>query len=117
MAIMPLAAPAATALPVPLELVALGHERNGDTLTVHGGIRNPPGGVELSQLTAVVVVFNPDGGFMASGRALLESPALAPGTGSTFNVTIPAAGTVGRYRVSFRSDDRIVPHIDKRPKP
>ena len=33
---------------------------------------------------------------------------------SPFVVTVPGAADVGRYRVSFRTDDRVVPHIDRR---
>jgi hypothetical protein len=98
----------------PLELVALAHEREGDTLTVRGSIRNPVSGLEMSRLTAVVFIFDADGGFVASGRALVESPALIPGGESTFVVTVPAAGGIARYRISFRSGDRIIPHVDKR---
>jgi hypothetical protein len=98
----------------PLELVALAHEREGDTLTVRGTIRNPASGSEMSRLTAVVFLFDRDGGFLSSGRAAVESPALIPGGESTFVVTVPAAGDVARYRVSFRSGDQIVSHVDKR---
>lgn len=104
------AAPAAR----PLELVALGHERAGDRLTVRGVIHNPAAGAEMDRLTAVVLLFTSDGGFIASGRAAVESPALQPGGESAFVVTVPATSDVGRYRVSFRTDDRIVPHLDRR---
>ena len=98
----------------PLELVSLAHEREGDTLTVRGSIRNPVSGLEMDRLTAVVFVFDRDGGLLASGRAPVESQALIPGGESTFAVTIPGAGRIARYRVSFRSGDRIVAHVDKR---
>lgn len=97
-----------------LELVALGHERDGDRLTVRGIVRNPESGAALDRLTAVVFLFNRDGGFLSSGRVNVESSALRPGTESIFVVTVPGAGDVGRYRVSFRTDDRIVPHVDRR---
>jgi hypothetical protein len=29
-------------------------------------------------------------------------------------VTIPGAVDVGRYRVSFRTDEGVVPHVDRR---
>ena len=61
----PVAAPAPA--PVPLELVALGHERDGDRLTVRGVVRNPAAGAEIDGVTAVVFLFNRDGGFLASG--------------------------------------------------
>ena len=99
---------------MPLELVALGHEREGDRLTVRGVVRNPASGERLDSLTAVVFLFNHDGGFLASGRAAVESAPLGPGGESAFVVTVPGANDVERYRVSFRTDDRIVPHVDRR---
>ena len=103
-------APAAS----PLELVALGHERVGDQLTVRGIVRNPPAGTGLDRLTAVVLLFTPDGGFLESGRAVIEAPALRPGADSAFVVTVPRAGDAGRYRVSFRTADHPVSHVDRR---
>jgi hypothetical protein len=108
------ATPAAVASPIPLELLALGHERTGDDLTVRGVVRNPPAGVAVERLTAVVFLFSRDGSFLTSGRATVDSPALVPGGESRFIVTVPSAADVGRYRVSFRTDDRVVPHIDRR---
>ena len=102
---------------LPLELVALGHERDGDTLTVRGVVRNPLGGAEMDRLTAVVFTFSREGGFLNSARAPVDSPALIPGGESTFVVAVPGAESVGRYRVSFRSDDRVVSHVDKRGRP
>jgi hypothetical protein len=99
---------------VPLELVALGHQRDGDRLTVRGIVRNPASGNRVDGLTAVVFLFNRDGGFVASGRATVAPAPLGPGSESTFVVTVPGASDVGRYRVSFRTDDHVVPHIDKR---
>jgi hypothetical protein len=106
--------PAGLANPVPLELLALGHDRTGDDLTVRGVVRNPLSGVAVDRLTAVVFLFNREGSFVTSGRATVESPALVPGGESRFVVTVPAAADVGRYRVSFRTDDRVVPHVDRR---
>jgi hypothetical protein len=108
---------AAANAPLPLELVALGHERDGDTLTVRGVVRNPQGGAEMDRLTAVVFTFSREGGFLNSARAPVDSPALIPGGESTFVVAVPGAQDVGRYRVSFRSDDRVVSHVDKRSRP
>jgi len=99
---------------VPLELVALGHQRDGDRLIVRGVIRNPSSGGPTDRLTAVVFLFDRDGGFVTSGRASIEPAVLPPGGESTFLVTVPGAGDVSRYRVSFRSDSGIVPHMDKR---
>jgi hypothetical protein len=112
------AAPAsASAAPVPLELLALGHDREADRLTVRGIVRNPAAGGAVEPLTAVVFAFGPDGRFLASGRAIIESSSLRPGGQSTFVVIVPGAATVGRYRVSFRTGDRIVPHVDRREPP
>ena len=97
-----------------LELVALGHDRYLDQLTVRGIVRNPVSGSPVNQLTAVVLVYDRAGGFLATGRALVHAPGLAPGGESTFLVTIPGAADVGRYRVSFRSEDRVISHVDTR---
>jgi hypothetical protein len=94
--------------------MTLGHERDADTLTVRGMLRNPASGRELTQLTAVVLLFNHEGGFVASGRAAVQAPTLEPGAETTFVITIPGVADVGRYRVSFRTTDRVVPHVDRR---
>ena len=107
-------ASAPAAAPAPLELVSLTHEREADRLTVRGVVRNPSSGADVPRLTAVVFLFTREGGFLASGRAGVDTAALAPGTETRFAVTIPGAADVGRYRVSFRTDDRIVPHVDRR---
>ena len=98
----------------PLELVALGHERDGDRLIVRGVIRNPPAASAIEALTAVVFVFNADGGFVTSARAAVDASALRAAGETAFAVTVPDAASVSRYRVSFRSGDRIVPHVDRR---
>jgi hypothetical protein len=110
----PARAAAAAPSPLPLELIALGHERVGDQLTVRGVIRNPASGAGIDRITAVVVLYAPDGGWLESGRADLAAADLRPGGESSFAVTVPRAAEVARYRVSFRTDERIVPHLDKR---
>jgi hypothetical protein len=97
-----------------LELLSLDHERADDHFTVYGMIRNPARGNEVDHLTAVVLVFNQQGGFLTSGRSPVESADLEPGTEAKFTVTVPGAADVGKYRVSFRTDDRVVPHVDRR---
>ena len=86
----PRPAPAVAADQV-LQLLSLNHEREDDHLTIRGVVRNPPRGSEVDHLTAVVLLFNQQGGFLTSGRS-----------------------AVGKYRVSFRTDDRVVPHVDRR---
>jgi len=98
----------------PIELVALGHERDGDRLTVRGVVRNPLSGTALDRVAAVVLVFKQDGGFVGSGRASVDSSVLGRGGETAFTVTVPGASQVGRYRVSFRTEDRVVPHVDRR---
>src|SRR5262249_39693242 len=96
-----------------LELVALGHEREGDRLVVRGVVRNPAG-TGIERLDAVVFLFNRDGGFLTSARAAIDHATLGPGGESTFVVTVPGASSVGRYRVSFGTDERVIPHVDRR---
>ena len=97
-----------------LELLMLDHDRTGDRLVVRGILRNPPDGSEVDHLTAVVLLFNQQGGFLTSGRAPIVTPTLEPGAEGSFVITVPGANDVGRYRVSFRTDDRVVPHVDRR---
>jgi hypothetical protein len=106
----PHAPPSAT----PLQLVALGHERDADGLTVRGVLRNPSSGTAVSHLSAVVLLFNRDGGLVGTGRAEVQSATLGPGGETTFVVTVSGASNVQRYRVSFRTQDDIVPHVDLR---
>lgn len=99
---------------MPLELVALGHEREADRLTVRGVVRNPPAAADVNRLTAVVLLFNREGGFIASGRAEVNGAGVAPGAERTFVVSVAAGGEIARYRVSFRSEEHVIPHVDKR---
>lgn len=100
--------------PAPLELMALGHERGDARLVIHGVVRNPDRGPSLTQLTAVVILFNQQGGFLTSSRALVESIVLPPGSEAPFVVVVASVGDIGRYRLSFRTADRVVPHVDRR---
>ena len=98
----------------PLELIALGHERESDRLTVRGVVRGAAS-KGVASLTAVVLLFDRDGEFIASGRAQVGDTDAAPGNERRFVVSVPAGAQVGRYRISFRGDDdHIVPHVDKR---
>jgi len=99
---------------LPLQLIALGHEREADSLVVRGVLRNPSNGAEVDALTAVVMLFNHDGGLIGSGRAAVEASKLLPGGETAFVVTVTGAGNVERYRVSFRNNEHVVPHVDQR---
>ena len=113
------AAPAAAAAPAtatapagaPLELLTLGHERDGDRLIVRGVVRGATG----ADIIAVVSVFNRQGDIVASGQGLVTGarPAAA-GVESTFTVTVPGVRDVARYRVAFKSNERIIAHVDRR---
>ena len=98
----------------PLELVTLRHQRQGDTLVITGLVRNPPDATATQGLVAVAFAFDKQGTFLMSGRSVLDFPQLKAGEESPFSITIPQAGGVGRYRVSFRTDAGIVPHVDRR---
>jgi len=96
-----------------LELLSMRHVRAGNNLTVTGLVRNG-GAAAPESIAAVVFVFDRDGGFVASGRAPLEFNDIAHGDESPFRVTIPDVKDVGRYKVSFRTEAGIVPHVDRR---
>jgi len=111
------AAAATPAAPAPLELLSLRHVRKGDALTISGLVRNPPAGQMQPGVTAVVFLFDKGGTFLTSGRAPLDYQRLSAGDESPFVVTIPKAGAVARYRVSFRTEKDVVSHIDRRAAP
>ncbi len=98
----------------PLELVSLTHARQNDQLAVSGLVRNPVSGKPIDHLSAVVFLFDRMGTFVASSRANVDFLKLGAGDESPFVVSLDAPPTVARYRVSFRTDDGIVPHIDRR---
>jgi len=98
----------------PLELVKLGHEREGDRLVVRGVVRYPAG-TDVANLVAIVSVFNHAGDIAASGQGLVAGTRPeAAGVESTFVVTVPGVRDVARYRVAFKSNERIIAHLDRR---
>jgi hypothetical protein len=98
----------------PLELVSLGHARDATSLTINGVVRNPANGPKLEGLTAVVSLIDGNGGLISTKDVPLDYRALAPGEEAPFKVTVPNAGAIARYRVSFRAGSDVVPHIDRR---
>lgn len=108
------AAAAAESADAPLELVALRHQRRGDVMAISGLVRNPHGGRTIRALSAVAFTFDRQGSFLASGRAPLDFPLLQPGDESPFTVTVPNSPGIGRYRVTFRTESGVVPHVDRR---
>lgn len=109
------ASASATTMAQPLELVSLRHERTAEHLVIKGLVRNPAGGQPVDRVSAVVFLFDREGTFLTSGRALVDFLTLTPGEESPFVVEIPAAGSIGRYRVSFRNAvGNVLPHVDRR---
>ncbi len=108
---------AAAAAASPLELLALGHEREGARLAVAGLVRNPAEGSTVDHLSAVVLLFDEQGTFVTSARAPVDFMTLGAGDESPFTVRLDAPQTVARYRVSFRTDTTGVPHVDRREVP
>ncbi|HYE88609.1 MAG TPA: hypothetical protein VEA16_19740 [Vicinamibacterales bacterium] len=98
----------------PLELVSLTHERKQAKLAVSGLVRNPVAGSPVERLSAVVFLFDAGGTFVTSSRANVDFLKLGAGDESPFVVSLDAPPTVSRYRVSFRTDDGVVPHVDRR---
>ena len=98
---------------VPVELLALEHDRQGSFLAISGSIRNPPEAAEARQLAVMAMAFDRDGAMVASGRAPVEGDTLLPGTETVFEVSLPAE-RIARYRVSFVTDEATVPHVDRR---
>jgi hypothetical protein len=110
----PGAAAASTTAGQAVELVSLRHERRGAKLDVVGLVRNPVAGTKIDKLTAVVFLFDRQGGFLSSARGNVDYLALSPGDETPFVISMDAPASVARYRVSFRTDGGVVPHIDRR---
>jgi hypothetical protein len=69
----------------------------------------------LANLVAVVSVFNRQGDIAASGQGLVTGArSAASGVESSFAVTVPGVSDVARYRVAFKSNERIIAHLDRR---
>ena len=98
----------------PLELLALGHARETSALTITGTVRNPPSGVKVEGLTAVISLLDRGGALVSTKDVPLDYRALGPGEEAPFKVSIPDPGSVARYRVSFRAGTDVVPHVDRR---
>jgi len=98
----------------PLELVSLRHDRKNEKLAVSGLVRNPAAGKPVERLSAVVFLFDRQGTFVTSAKADIDFLKLGAGDESPFVVSLDAPATVARYRVSFRTDEGVMPHIDRR---
>jgi hypothetical protein len=107
----------AQAVPAPLELLSLRHDRQGVNLSVAGLVRNPPAGLALERVTAVVYLFDQQGAFVTSAKAPIDFLKLTGGDESPFVVKVAAPTSVARYRVSFRTEDGTLAHLDRRGEP
>jgi hypothetical protein len=102
--------------PQPLELLSLKHspDANGGFM-VSGFVQNPAGGKDLTNVEAVVYLFDDKDQYFMTGRAALETADMRSGTDSTFEVHVPGAANVGRFRLGFRqADGTVVAHVDRR---
>ena len=99
---------------LPLELVALSHNRADGALAVAGLVRNPPAGGPVQNLEAEVRVFDAAGILIGTRSAPVESAALAPGQEASFAVSLGELVTAARYRVSFRAAGTMLRHVDRR---
>ena len=70
--------------------------------------------MKLPHLTAVVLLFNKSGVLSGTERAALDTTELKPGAEAHFTVNVLHVSDIGRYRVSFSTEDHVVPHMDKR---
>ena len=102
---------------IPLELISLRHERTADGLVISGLVRNPATGPRMSDVNVIVFLFDRIGAFVTSVKRPLDFRTLAPGDESPFTIALTKTGTIGRYRVSFTTDDKVVPHVDRRQDP
>lgn len=100
--------------PAPLELLSLRHEREGANLAVTGLVRNPVDAAPVERVSAVVLLFDPQGAFVTSATAPIDFVKLGGGDESPFVVRMQAPASVARYRVSFRTGDGSVTHVDRR---
>ena len=99
---------------LPVELLSLGHRRQGDYLAVSGSIRNPRGGKGREKLSVRATVFDRTGAIVGTGQTPLPVEGLPPGGETPFTISLPDADLIDRYRVSFMEDGSKLPHVDRR---
>ena len=97
-----------------LQLMAMDHSRNGDTLTVSGLVRSTRTGRDFERVNAVVSGFDHNGNVVASAMSALDDATLRSGAESRFVVGLPGASAIERYRVTFHTEHGLVRHTDRR---
>jgi hypothetical protein len=106
-----------SAAAAPLELLRLSHLVDADgEFVLTGVVQNPSAAPARQGVAAVVNLLDGKGELFATGRAVLAEGALAAGQEVRFEIRIPRAAGVTRYRIGFRHnpDNVVVEHIDRR---
>jgi hypothetical protein len=98
--------------PAPVELVSLEHRQAAGAVVVRGAVREPSAD-RSTHLTAIVTVYGRSGELVGTGRAPVRPQDTDNGL-QAFEVTVVTDIQPGRYRVSFRKDEQVVPHVDRR---
>jgi hypothetical protein len=94
-----------------LELLSMSHARDGAALVVTGLVRNASQTL-TAPLTTVVTALDAEGHVVGTGSVTLTG--VAPGDTRPFSVRLDGVNAVGRYRISFRTNDGVMPHVDRR---
>jgi hypothetical protein len=94
-----------------LELLSMTHTRDGAALVISGAVRNASQ-TTTAPLTTVVTALGVDGHVVGTSSAALTS--VGPGDTRPFTVRLEGMSAVGRYRVSFRTNNGVMPHVDRR---
>jgi hypothetical protein len=93
----------------PLELVALAGELDNGRLVVRGTVR----GLSVPGVSAAVQLFDAQGAPIGAAHSVdLGGP--RPDREASFVLIVPDAAGAGRYRISFKVGDRLLPHVDRR---
>jgi hypothetical protein len=61
-----------------------------------------------------VLLVGPDGDVLATAHAAVPAVRLGPGATTPFVVNVTGVADVARFRLSFRTDARVEPHVDRR---
>jgi len=99
----------------PLQLIALTHTMTPDGLLVTGTIRNADTAARRQDLSVLILAFDRERQVVARVQQDAGSGSLEPGQSSTFALTVPSRGAPATFKVSFRQQDAVVPHVDRRP--
>jgi hypothetical protein len=112
-AVVPPAVPTTTEATAhqPLELLAMSHSRQGTSVVVTGVVRNPSS-TATAPMTTEITALDRDG--LPIGSATVPMTSIAPGASAPFTVRFDHIGSLGRYRVSFKTGSGIAPHVDRR---